>query len=248
MQKFFKAFSSPKILLQLQSLIRKKKDLSITVCTARRLLLEVRKHTPVYVYFSSQSHFHDSVMCCPCHLVCIPPFVFKLTPFLFTELLCWNSPNCSLLLLCWSKRHSIDCSSSHQNGQGANTLFCSPNNASQQWAHDPWGSLAASWLNDHLTFGHSITISPSFPGILLEVILYTLGGSLVGDGVDILQVHPYPIEWFHYSCISITRKPRGKWCCLDKCKLSHVNTVKCTHKRSEVISLMHTTWVQLKDT
>ena len=25
-------------------------------------------------------------------------------------------------------------------------------------------------------------------------------------------------EWFHYECVGITRKPRGKWFCSDACR------------------------------
>lgn len=28
-----------------------------------------------------------------------------------------------------------------------------------------------------------------------------------------------PIEWFHYSCVGITKPPTGKWYCSDDCKL-----------------------------
>ena len=27
------------------------------------------------------------------------------------------------------------------------------------------------------------------------------------------------IEWFHYKCVSITRKPKGKWFCSNNCKM-----------------------------
>ena len=31
------------------------------------------------------------------------------------------------------------------------------------------------------------------------------------------------IEWFHYKCVGITRKPKGKWFCSDNCKKSFID-------------------------
>ena len=30
-------------------------------------------------------------------------------------------------------------------------------------------------------------------------------------------------EWFHYSCVGITRKPRGKWYCSEECRSAGEN-------------------------
>ena len=30
------------------------------------------------------------------------------------------------------------------------------------------------------------------------------------------------VEWFHYDCVGIKRKPRGKWFCSDACKASYL--------------------------
>ena len=27
------------------------------------------------------------------------------------------------------------------------------------------------------------------------------------------------VEWFHFSCVGLHRKPKGKWDCSDSCKL-----------------------------
>ena len=29
------------------------------------------------------------------------------------------------------------------------------------------------------------------------------------------------IEWFHFSCVGLSRKPKGRWYCSDKCKENH---------------------------
>ena len=30
-------------------------------------------------------------------------------------------------------------------------------------------------------------------------------------------------EWFYYSCVGITRKPRGKWYCSEECRSAGEN-------------------------
>lgn len=34
-----------------------------------------------------------------------------------------------------------------------------------------------------------------------------------------------PIEWFHFSCVSLTTKPKGKWFC-PKCRGDRPNVMK----------------------
>lgn len=39
-----------------------------------------------------------------------------------------------------------------------------------------------------------------------------------------------PIEWFHFSCVGLTYKPKGKWYC-PKCRGDNEKTMdKCTDK------------------
>ena len=33
-----------------------------------------------------------------------------------------------------------------------------------------------------------------------------------------------PHEWFHYQCVRLTRKPRGKWFCSEKCRKSDMQS------------------------
>ena len=63
-----------------------------------------------------------------------------------------------------------------------------------------------------LTDDHQCIVSHMFSFILMLHFFQISYGEMIGCDNDLC-----PIEWFHFSCVQLTNKPKGKWFC-PKCR------------------------------